>query len=214
MGITPQLWSSVSGHVEEYEVYLRSLYMELKNESRCSEAAKGIGQDPSRDQTGTDQSRDAHGASATNPLREVSDDSTTDAGSGLHQNTSNRCYAVILAFLGSQERGVAVLGGMGVEVEPLGKPVDQQKSLQLRRPGLSPLSYRHKYNAVYAHTPLFGEHHLHFVPEDACRDALMAFCFSIAELLRFGERNADQTHANRKTCRNPLRNASQPIASV
>lgn len=125
MGITPQLWSSVFDQFEEYEAHLRSLYMELKNEPRCSETAKGIGQDPSRDQTRTDQSRDAHGTSATNPLREVSDNSTTDAGSGLHQNTSNRCYAVILAFLGSQERGVAVLGGMGVEVEPLAEKGDQ-----------------------------------------------------------------------------------------
>lgn len=128
MGITPQLELSVFDNAEGHAFYLRSLYMELENKPRCSETTKGVGQDPGRNQAGTDQSGDAHGASSTNPLRQISDDGTTNAGSGLHQNTSNRCYAVVLAFLGSQECGVTVLGGMGIEVEPLGKTVDQQKT--------------------------------------------------------------------------------------
>lgn len=105
----PGLELSVFDHVKRHAFYLRSLYMELKDKTRCSETAEGIWQDPGRDQTGTDQSRDAHGASATDPLRKVSDDSTTDTGSGLHQDAGNRSYPVVFALLRSQERGVAVL---------------------------------------------------------------------------------------------------------
>lgn len=107
--MTPHLYLLAFDQVEANSLYLRALHMELKNEPRCSETAEGVWQDPGRNQTGTDQRRDAHGAPSANPLRQVSDDSTTDAGSSLHQDAGNRSYPVVFALLRSQEGSVAVL---------------------------------------------------------------------------------------------------------
>jgi hypothetical protein len=63
-----------------------SLDEELQHETRSGERSEFVGENPGWDQTSRDQSGDAHRTPATDPLREVADDGSADAGAGFHQN--------------------------------------------------------------------------------------------------------------------------------
>ena len=51
---------------------------------------------------------------------------------------------------------------------------------------------RHQEDAVDADLPLLAEHALGLLPEDAWGGAFVALRFAFAELLAFGEANADE----------------------
>jgi len=63
-----------------------SLDEELKHESRRRQTSELIREDPSWDQTGANECSNAHRTSATDPLREVADDGSANAGTSLHEN--------------------------------------------------------------------------------------------------------------------------------
>ena len=71
------------------EMMTYPLNEELEHKPRCRQTSKLVREDPSWDQTGADERSNTHRTSATNPLREVSDNGTADASTSLHQNA--RC---------------------------------------------------------------------------------------------------------------------------
>jgi hypothetical protein len=101
------------------KVMTYSLNEELEHESRCRKTSELVREDPSWNQTGANECSNAHRTPTADPLREVADDCTTNAGTSLHQNTRCRSHGVVHALFSPQERGVAVLACVGVEVEPL-----------------------------------------------------------------------------------------------
>lgn len=110
---------NVSRYSDVWKVMTYSLYEELEHESRCRKTSEFVREDPSWDQTGANECSNTHRTSAAHPLREVADDSASDAGTSLHQNTRCRSHGVVHALLSPQERGVAVLACVRVEIEPL-----------------------------------------------------------------------------------------------
>ena len=64
-----------------------SLNKELEHEPRRCKTSERVREDPSWDQTGANECGDAHCTSAADPLGEITDDGTTNAGASLHQNT-------------------------------------------------------------------------------------------------------------------------------
>lgn len=79
----------VSARFNEWEVMTYPLDEELKHESRRCQTSKLVREDPSRDQTGANECSNAHRTSTADPLREVADDCSANAGTSLHQYT--RC---------------------------------------------------------------------------------------------------------------------------
>jgi hypothetical protein len=118
--MTPHAWKKkVSKDSRHFDGVTYSLDEELEHESRRRETSKFVRQHPSGNQTSTDECRNAHCTPTADPLGEVTDDCAADASASFHQDACCRRYGVVHAFLGSQECGVTVLGGVRVEVEPL-----------------------------------------------------------------------------------------------
>lgn len=91
---------------------------ELHHESRGGEGAFGGGQNPGGDQGHGDEGCEDNGAAAADELGEVPEDGAADAGTDLHDDGGAGGAGVVEAFAGYHECCVAVLGGVGVEVEP------------------------------------------------------------------------------------------------
>jgi hypothetical protein len=63
-----------------------SLYEELEHESRRRQTSELVREDPGRDQTCRYKCSDAHRAPTADPLGEVTDDSSANASTSLHQD--------------------------------------------------------------------------------------------------------------------------------
>ena len=90
---------------------------ELDHETRCGQTTLGSGENPGRDKAAGDESSADDHAATTEPLRSVSEDSTANTGTSLHENrgASGTGGAEMLLLL--HEGGVAVLASVGVVVE-------------------------------------------------------------------------------------------------
>ena len=107
-----------------------TLNKELNEEAGGREAALALGEDPGGDHAGREERSENDSTAAADELREVANDSATNAGAGLHEDGGAGCGSVGKVFLREHEGCVAVLAGVGVEIEllqvRLSFAVDQQ----------------------------------------------------------------------------------------
>ena len=83
-----------------------SLYEELHEEARGGQRAFCRGEDPGWDHQAGDEGRDDDGASATNPLREIANDGSSDTRPRLHEDRGTRGLGVVKLLLCQHECGI------------------------------------------------------------------------------------------------------------
>lgn len=155
---------------------------ELDHEAGSRQAALGGRQDPSWDQASGDECSADDSATTTEPLRGVTEDSTANTSTSLHQDggAGRTSGAEVLLLL--HEGGVRVLAGVGVEVEP-----------------------GHEEDAVDDHAPLSLEHNLGLRPEGA--SSLLRVQLGLLlrgnELLGFGEADTNETDEDTESSTDP-----------
>jgi hypothetical protein len=94
-----------------------TLDKELDEEAGGREAALALGEDPGGDHAGGEESSENYGTATADELREIADDGATNTGAGLHEDGGASCGSVGEVFLREHEGCIAVLAGVGVEIE-------------------------------------------------------------------------------------------------
>ena len=115
---------------------------ELDHEAGSRQATLSGGQDPSGDEAGGNEGSADDSATATEPLRGVTEDGTANTSTSLHQDGSAGGASGAEMLLLLHECGVGVLASVGVEVEP-----------------------SHQEDAIDDHAPLSLKHDLGLRPE-------------------------------------------------
>lgn len=155
---------------------------ELDHEAGSRQTALSGRQNPSWNEASGDEGSANDSATAPEPLRGVTKDSTTNTSTGLHQDggAGRASGAEVLLLL--HECGVRVLAGVGVEVEP-----------------------GHQEDAVDDHAPLSLEHNLGLRPEGTAwlLGVQLSLLFRGDELLRFREGDANETDKDTESCADP-----------
>ena len=154
---------------------------ELDHEAGSRETALGGGEDPGGNEESRHESSADNGATTTEPLRDVTEDSTTNTGTSLHEDGSASGTGGAEVLLLLHEGGVGVLAGVGVEVEP-----------------------SHEEDAVDDHAPLSLQHDLGLGPESTrSLVLLLAQLLCLDELLGLGEANTDKTNEDGEASTDP-----------
>lgn len=153
---------------------------ELNHEARRRETALSGRKNPCRNEAAGYEGSENNSSATSEPLRGVPQDCSANASASLHQNrgTSSTLWREVLGLL--HERGVAVLAGVTVKVEPC-----------------------HQEDTVDTHAPLFLQHLLRLGPESTRSLARFASFLCFDELLRLRKENTNEADGDREASADP-----------